>query len=299
MRLLHTGDWHVGRSIRGRSRTPEFDQALTEVVGIAVQEGVDAVLVAGDLYDHRSPAPDADALVFEALVRLHEASIPVVAIPGNHDSAVRLEALAKLLRPLGVTVVARVAPPSEGSMVEVASRNGTEAALVACVPFVPERRFGDAAALFEATEAWYQSFAEGMGRLLAAMAEPFRRDRVNVLLSHLFTDGAVPGGGEHQITIGIEYAVSPARLPATAPYVALGHVHRPQAVRGAPSPTRYAGSLLQLDFGETEQTKSVALVEAQPNRPAKVREVALSAGRRLVDVEGTFDEAVARSRTRR
>ncbi len=292
MRLLHTGDWHVGRAIRGRSRAAEFDAALQEVVGIAEQEGVDAVLMAGDLYDHRSPAPEADALVFEALVRLYEAHIPVVAISGNHDSAIRLEALARLLQPIGVTMVARVVPPDQGSLIEVPSRDGSEAALVACLPFVPERRFGDAAALFAATEAWYQSYAEGMGRLLAAMTEPFRPGRVNVLLGHLFTDGAIPGGGEHQITIGIEYAVSPSRLPATASYVALGHVHRPQAVRGAPSPTRYAGSLLQLDFGETEQTKSVTIVEAKPNRPAKVREVALSAGRRLLDVEGTLDDVL-------
>jgi DNA repair protein SbcD/Mre11 len=292
VRLLHTGDWHVGRAIRGRSRADEFDAALREVVGIAEQEGVDAVLMAGDLYDHRSPAPEADALVFEALVRLYEAHIPVVAISGNHDSAIRLEALARLLRPIGVTMVARVVPPDQGSLIEVPSRDGSEAALVACLPFVPERRFGDAAALFAATEAWYQSYAEGMGRLLSAMSEPFRPDRVNVLLGHLFTDGAIPGGGEHQITIGIEYAVSPSRLPATASYVALGHVHRPQAVRGAPSPTRYAGSLLQLDFGETEQTKSVTIIEARPNRPAKVREVALSAGRRLLDVEGPLDDVL-------
>ncbi|TMK81245.1 MAG: exonuclease SbcCD subunit D [Actinobacteria bacterium] len=296
MRLLHTGDWHVGRTIRGRSRAEEFADALREVVGIAREEAVDAVLLAGDVYDQRSPSPEADALVFEALVRLYEASIPVVAIPGNHDAASRLGALAQLLRPIGVVVVPRVVPPSDGSLVEVASRDGSEIAQVACLPFVPERRFGDAAALFRATEAWYQSYAEGMGRLIEAMCEPFRPDRVNVLLGHLFTDGAIPGGGEHQITIGIEYAVSPSRLPATASYVALGHVHRPQAVRGAPSPTRYAGSLLQLDFGEREQTKSVAIVEAHPGVPAKVREVALSAGRRLVDVRGTVDEVLAKGR---
>jgi DNA repair protein SbcD/Mre11 len=294
VRILHTGDWHVARTIRGRSRFDEFDAALSEVVGIARQESVDAVLVAGDLYDHRSPVPEADSLVFEALIALYEARIPVVAIPGNHDSALRLEALAKLLRPIDVTVVPRVVPPENGSLVEVPSRDGAEAALVACVPFVPERRFGDAAALFRATEDWYQSYAEGMGRLLGAMTAPFREDRVNVLMAHLFTDGAIPGGGEHQITIGIEYAISPSRLPASASYVALGHVHRPQSVRGAPSPTRYAGSLLQLDFGETEQTKSVSIVEATAGKPAKVREVALSSGRRLVDLEGTFDEVLAK-----
>src|SRR5438093_2282847 len=150
MRLLHTADWHVGRAIRGRSRGEEFADALAEVVGIAVAESVDAVLIAGDLYDHRSPAPEADALVFEALVRLHEARIPVVAIPGNHDSALRLEALSKLLRPIDVTVVPRVVPPQDGSLVELPSRDGSEGALVSCVPFVPERRFGDAATLFQA-----------------------------------------------------------------------------------------------------------------------------------------------------
>jgi len=247
---------------------------LDEVVGVAAQEAVDAVLVAGDLFDHRAPSPEADGLVFEALVRLHEAGIPVVAIPGNHDSALRLEALSKLLTPIGVHVVPRVVPPAEGSLIEVPSKDGSEAALVTCVPFVPERRFGDAAALFRATEEWYLSYAEGMGRLLSAMTSAFRPDRVNVLLAHLFTDGAIPGGGEHQVTIGIEYAVSPSRLPATASYVALGHVHRPQSVRGSPSPTRYAGSLLQLDFGEQEQTKSVAIVEAHPARPANIKPAA-------------------------
>lgn len=294
MRFLHTADWHVGRAIRGRSRLEEFGAALDEVVGVAGQEGVDAVLLAGDLYDHRSPAPEADALVFESLVRLHEAQIPVVAIPGNHDSAIRLEALAKLLKPIGVAMVPRVVPPDLGSLVRLASRDGNETALVSCVPFVPERRFGDAAALFRATEEWYQSYAEGMGLLLRAMTQPFTDDTVNVLLAHLFTDGAIPGGGEHQITIGIEYAVSPSRLPPTASYIALGHVHRPQAVKGAPSPTRYAGSLIQLDFGERNQRKSVALVDAKPGRPAKVKEIPLSAGRELLDVEGVLDEVLTR-----
>jgi exonuclease SbcD len=297
MRLLHTADWHVGRAIRGRSRQAEFADALDEVVGIAQHEGVDAVLLAGDIYDHRAPSPEADALVFEALVRLHEAGIPLVAIPGNHDAPIRLEALSKLLRPIGVSVVPRVARPDEGSVIEVPSRDGREAALIACVPFVAPRRFGDAAELFDALEAWFQSYADGMGRVLDGMAASFRPDRVNVLMAHLFTDGAIPGGGEHQITIGIEYAISPSRLPPTASYVALGHVHRPQSVRAAPAPTRYAGSLLQLDFGEREQTKSVTIVEATAGRPVKVREVALSAGRRLVDVEGSFDQVIDRGRS--
>jgi exonuclease SbcD len=295
MRLLHTADWHVGKAIRGRSRLAESAAALAEVRGIAVDEGVDAVLVAGDVYDQRAAAPEADAIVFETFVRLSEAGIPVVVIPGNHDSALRFEALGKLLAPIGVTVVARVAPPDGGGVVEVGARDGSDAALIACIPFVPERRFGDAAALFDATEAWYRSYAHGMGELLAAMAGAFRPDRVNVALGHLFTDGALVGGGERELTIGMAYAVPPGRLPGTAQYVALGHVHKPQVIPAAPAPTRYAGSVLQLDFGERDQTKSVSIVDASPGRPAKVREVELTSGRRLLDLHGTLDEVAARA----
>jgi len=149
MRFLHTGDWHVGKAIRGRSRMDEFERALDQVVEIAVDQRVDVVLHAGDLYEHRTAAPDADALVFDALLRLHSEGIPVVAIPGNHDSAPRLEAFAGLLRAVGVDVAAKVLPPAEGGIVEVSSRDGAETLLVACVPFVPERRFAHAVDLFE------------------------------------------------------------------------------------------------------------------------------------------------------
>ncbi|HEU4356059.1 MAG TPA: exonuclease SbcCD subunit D [Actinomycetota bacterium] len=298
MRFLHTSDWHVGRAIRGRSRTEEFAAALEEVVGVALDEGVDAVLLAGDVYEHRAPSPEADAMVFDAFLRLRDGGIRVVAIPGNHDSALRMEALGKLLRPIGVEVAPRIRPPGEGGIVEIPSRDGTEVAEVACIPFVPERRFGDAAALFGAGETWYQSYAQGMGELLGAMTEGFTPGRVQVVLGHLFTDGALvtPGGGERELTIGIAYAVPPSRLPGTVSYVALGHVHLPQAVKGSPAPARYAGSLLQLDFGEAGQRKSVSVVDAAPGRPAKVREVPLTAGRPLADVRGTLDEVIARGR---
>jgi exonuclease SbcD len=247
------------------------------------------------VYEHRAPAPDADALVFDTFLRLHDAGVRVVAIPGNHDSAVRMDAFGKLLRPLGIDVASRVAPPKAGGVLVVPSRDGGEVAEIACVPFVPERRFGDAAALFEASEAWYQSYAQGIGELLAAMARGFTAGRIPIVLGHLFTDGALvtPGGGERELTIGIAYAVPPSRLPAEAAYVALGHVHLPQPVKGSPAPARFAGSLLQLDFGEAGQPKSVSIVEATVGKPAKVREVPLSAGRRLRDLRGTLDEVLA------
>ncbi len=295
MRFLHTGDWHIGKAIRGRSRAQEFAAVLDEVVDVAVDARVDAVLLAGDVYEHRAPSPEADAIVFDALLRLHDAGIRVVAIPGNHDSALRLEAFGKLLRPIGVEVVARVVQPDRGGVVEVPSRDGAEVADVACVPFVPERRFGDAAELFDATESWYASYAQGMGDLLSAMTAGLRPGRVSVVLAHLFTDGALvtPGGGERELTIGMAYAVPPSRLPGHVSYLAFGHVHMPQAVKGSPAPARFAGSLLQLDFGEAGQRKSVTIVEARAGRPAGIEEVHLSAGRQLRDIRGPLDRVLA------
>jgi exonuclease SbcD len=294
MRFLHTGDWHVGKAIRGRSRMDEFERALDQVVEIAVDQRVDAVLHAGDLYEHRTSAPDADRLVFETLLRLHSHGIPVVAIPGNHDSAPRMEAFAGLLKAVNVDLAATVLPPDRGGIVEIPSRDGTETLLVACVPFVPERRFASAVDLFDSTEAWFQSYADGMGNLMDAMAAGFQADAVNVVLGHLYAAGATLGGGEREATIGRDYAVPPGRRPSNATYGALGHIHRPQRVPGARAPARYAGSLIQLDFGETEQDKSVAVVEAVAGKPAKVVEVPITAGRRLIDVEGTLDQVAIR-----
>lgn len=290
MRLLHTSDWHVGKTIRERDRSAEFASVLEEVVAIAKDQRVDGVLLSGDVFEHRSPRPEAERLVYDTFARLHAEGMPVVVIAGNHDSPLRWSAMRGLLARLGIIVVTEVAPPQEGTVVELPSRDGKEAALVACVPFVTERYFGNATRLFAGAENWPQDHAEGMGQLLAAMALAFRPDRVNVMIAHLFAAGAALGSGEMPMTITFDYSVPPARLPGTASYIGLGHIHRPQHITASPSPTYYAGSLLQLDFGEKEQAKSVRIVDASAGKPAKVTEIKLTAGRRLVDLSGTLDD---------
>lgn len=293
MRLLHTSDWHVGKTVAGRSRAEEFDAVFEEIVGIAEQEKVDAVLVSGDLYDQRAPTPEADELVFSALVRLAEAGIRVVTIPGNHESPMRLKAFAPLFAKIGVAMVFEVRRPDQGGVIEVPSRSGDEAALIVAVPFVPERRFVSATATFEASENWYLSYADGMGKLLEAMTSDLPADRISVVMAHLFTDGALLGGGERDISGAVGYALPPSRLPATVNYVALGHVHLAQTIKGAPAPARYSGSVLQLDFGEPLQSKSLFVVEAAAGKPAQINEFKLSAGRHLITVSGTIEELTA------
>jgi exonuclease SbcD len=290
MRFLHTGDWHVGKRLRGRSRDREVELALDQLVELTRDERIDVVLIAGDIWESQVTSPDSDMIVFDALARLRATGATVVAIPGNHDSSPRLEALGRLLTPLGIVTVPRVMRPSDGGVVEVASRDGSERALIAAVPFVPERRFGDAASLFDDRATLFNQYDEGMGTVMAGMAGAFLPDRVNVLMGHLMIHGAKTGGGERELTIGMTYAVSPSRLPATANYVALGHLHRPQAILGAPGPARFAGSLLQLDFAEAGHKKSVVIVDVVAGKPANVTIAPITAGRALLTVRGPFDE---------
>jgi len=290
MKFLHSGDWHLGKSLRALSRRDECEEALNEVLDIARREAVDCLLVAGDTFDTMTPSPEAEALLFGFLRELFGAGIPAVIIGGNHDHPKRLAAVARVLELLNVHLRAEAAVPQSGGLVRVPSRDGSEAATVAVLPWVHERDVVRWESLLGRES--HQEYADEVAQMAAHLSGAFPRDTVNVLLAHLMVDGAQVGGGERELHLGAVYAVKPQALPSNVNYIALGHVHRPQAI-DAPSPARYAGSLLQLDFGERGQEKSVVLVEAHPGRPARVETLPLSAGRRLRDLEGTLAELQA------
>jgi len=283
MRILHTADWHVGRTLHRLSRLDEAEAVLNEVVGIAKSEEVDLVLVCGDVYEHFAPSAQAEEIVYGALLALRDAGIPVILVAGNHDYTRRLIAVQELLRAVDVYVVAEPRRPDEGGLIEIESRAG-EVAQVAVLPWVSERSLFGAEEMMGLQPEPYQAYAEQIPRLLRALCEPFDPSKINVLAGHLFVSGSGLGGGERELTIGQTFAVTAAALPTSPQYIALGHVHRPQGVPGAPIPARYSGSTLQMDFGEVEQAKSVTLVDLQPGRPAHAREVPLTAGKKLVDV---------------
>ena len=288
MRLLHTADWHVGKTLARRSRLDEAERVLRELVEIADREDVDVVLVCGDLFEHQAPSPDAERVVYETLLRLESLQIRVALIPGNHDHPDRWRALEPLLQRCSVHVIPEVRRPDRGGILALKGRNGTVLE-VAALPWVHERKIGGVCDLMAPEEQPFQNYADGMGRLLTALCKPLCPDRCHILAAHLFVSGSRIGGGERPLTIGEIYAITAQAIPMVQ-YAALGHVHRPQRVAGAAVPAQYSGSLLQLDFGEVEQDKSVAIVDLEPGRPAQVRTVPINAGRRLRDVAGTLDE---------
>lgn len=282
MKILHTADWHVGKTIQGRSRAVEHEAVLAELADVARREKVDLVLVAGDLFDTSAPTPDAERIVYRGLMSLSQVA-PVVAIPGNHDSDRRLSALAPLFDLARVTIRAGVS----AHPVEVDTASG-EKARVACIPWLSQRYIVKAAHLMDEDAAESRArYEERMALIVEKLTESFRPDAVNIVMAHLAIVGAAFGGGERTAQTIFDYWVNSTLFPGDAHYVALGHLHKTQSVTG-PCPIHYPGSPLQLDFGETDMNRYALLVEATPGTPATTEPVKLTGGRRLRTLTGTL-----------
>ncbi len=294
MKILHTADWHVGRTIRGRSRAEEHREVLAEIVDVAADRQVDLVVVAGDLFDSAAPSAESERLVYRALLDLAEVA-PVVAVAGNHDHPGRLRAVTPLLDLGRVTMAATPARPDEGGRVTVTTDTG-EVARLALLPFVSRRAIVRAQHLMEGEAAEHEgTYAARLQSVIAHLVGDLDLDVVNLVVAHVMVHGATLGGGERSAHTIFDYSIPASSFPGGLGYVALGHLHRPQRIP-APAPVWYSGSPLQLDFGEVADTKAVLVVEAEPGVPARVEEVPLRGGRRLVHLAGTFEEVIEAGR---
>jgi exonuclease SbcD len=289
MKILHTSDWHVGKTIRGESRLDEQRAVLGEITQVARDEQVDLVLVAGDLYESAAPAPAAEALVLRTLLDLHDTGAKLVVIAGNHDNAARFEAVRPLFGELGITVLGQVVAAEHGGVVEHTTAAG-EPARLALLPFLSQRYAVRAAQLMAADiNENVGEYAKQVRQILAALTAGFGTDAVNVVLAHCMVRGGRMGGGERDAQSFEDYWIDASAFPASATYVALGHLHLAQQMPGGP-PIWYSGSPIQVDFGEAGAAKHVLLVEAAPGLPASIREVPLQAGATLRTLAGTLDE---------
>ena len=268
MRLIHTSDWHLGRRLKGVDRTPEIKVALDELLKQAKALEVDAVLVAGDIFETPSPTADAEEVAYNFFCQLKEANIPAVIIAGNHDSANRIDGIAKLLSHVGVFALGRPRKATQGGIIKLNTSSGK--LCVAAMPFASERR------LLKAEELWGKSdleqrqhYKEIIAYLFENLVESFEVNSVNVVMAHLTMNSAKRSYSEVDFYTRDTYSLSEQIIPSLAQYVALGHIHKPQQIPNA-APTYYSGSLIQVDFGEAGEDKGFNLITVEPNRPAKV-----------------------------
>jgi exonuclease SbcD len=295
MRILHTSDWHVGRTIRGRSREEEHRAVLDEIAGIARQEGVDLVVLAGDVFDTSAPSPAAEEVVYEALLRLTEDGRQVAAVSGNHDNGRRFTAIRPFLALARVHALGELARPEDGGCIDVTV--GGETARLALLPWLSQRGIVRAEQLMRLQQGEQQQRYQRSARsIIGRLCDGFGNATINILVGHLTITGAEMGGGERQVETIFDYWVPPQFLPQTAHYCALGHIHRQQRIGGAAGQAWYCGSPLQLDFGEKPGVQGVLVFEAKPGVPVKeVQAVPLRSGRPLVTVEGTLELALTRA----
>ena len=273
VRVLHTSDWHIGKTIRGLSRADEHRAALAEVAEIARDQQVDVVLVAGDLFETAAPTAESETIAWQALLELAESAGHVVAIAGNHDNPRRLEALRDLARLGNIHIVAEPRRPDDGGVISLTI--GDQLVNIAALPFVSKRGIVRADQLMH-DEAYEHAglYAERVQSILTALDDACDDDALRIVMAHGFVLGGGTGGGERPAHLTDEYAIPAQVFPLGANYVALGHLHKAQKVPG-PTAIHYSGSLLQLDFGDSDAKKSVSIVELSPNAPANVTEVPL------------------------
>ncbi len=296
MRILHTSDWHIGRTLYGRRRYEEFEAFLSWLAETIQQNDIDALLVAGDVFDTSAPSNRSQELYYRFLCRV--ATSPcrhVVVIAGNHDSPSFLNAPKELLRALNVYVVGSISEEPEDEVFTLRNEQGDPELIVCAVPYLRDRDIRVAEA-GESVEDKERKLIEGIRThysLVAAVAEQ-RREELGadipiVGMGHLFTAGGqtVEDDGVRKLYVGSLTHISAQIMPACLDYLALGHLHVPQKVNSMET-IRYSGSPLPIGFGEARQQKSVCQVEFNRTN-ASVQLIGIPAFQKLERITGNLD----------
>ncbi|MFI7277332.1 exonuclease SbcCD subunit D [Streptomyces sp. NPDC049879] len=278
MRLLHTSDWHLGRSFHRVGLRDEQAAFLNHLVTTARTERVDAVLVAGDIHDRAIPPLHAVRLLDDVLHRLADTGIPAVLISGNHDSPHRLGSGARLIARAGIHL--RTDPADCATPVVLADAHGDVA--VYGLPYLEPALVRDEFAVPKADHAAVLGAA--MDRVRADLARRPAGTR-SVVLAHAFVTGGLPSDSERDITVGGVAAV-PAALFDGIDYTALGHLHGCQTLTER---VRYAGSPLAYSFSEAGHRKSLWLIDLGPAGEVHAERVDFPVPRPLARIRGRLE----------
>ncbi|MFJ9212871.1 exonuclease SbcCD subunit D [Streptomyces sp. NPDC102264] len=279
MRILHTSDWHLGRSFHRVNMLDAQAAFLDHLVATAHDREVDAVVVAGDVYDRAVPPLSAVELFDRALHRLADAGVPTVMISGNHDSARRLGVLSGLVERAGIHL--RTDPAGCATPVLLKDAHG-EVAFYG-LPYLEPALVRDE---FKVAKAGHETvLGAAMERVRADLAGRHAGTR-SVVLAHAFVTGGTPSDSERDITVGGVAAV-PSGVFDGVDYVALGHLHGAQTLTER---VRYAGSPLAYSFSETTHRKTMWLVELGPEGGIEAERIDCPVPRALARIRGTLDE---------
>lgn len=288
MRILHTGDWHLGKSLEGKSRMDEQEMFLKDFEKIVDENNIDLVIIAGDVYDSPNPPARAEKMFYDTLKNMSKNGERLtIVISGNHDSPERLVAAGPIARDHGIVMVGtpktvvpcgkygrhKVVDSGEGFIeIEI---NG-ERSVILTVPYPSERRLNEI--IYNNTdedEEKAKSYGDRIFELFNNLKIHYRKDTINLVVSHLFAMGSEEGGSERSIQLGGSYIVDGSCFPKEAQYIALGHVHKPQIVPGTDKRARYSGSPIHYNKKEISYDKKCFIIDAHPQKECEVNEIKL------------------------
>lgn len=304
MKILHTADWHLGKKLEKFSRIEEQKKVLQEICTIADEQKVDAILIAGDIFDNFNPSTEAVDLFYQTVAKLSQfGKRPVIVIAGNHDSPERIEAPNPLAKECGIIMVGfphtEIKPftlesgisisKSAPGFIELQIPNQPPLRLL-LTPYANEIRLktylGNEDSEAELRKVLQKSWQE--------LAENYCDNKgINILMSHLFfikksaTDQEKsilqePDDEKPILHIGGAQPVYSSNVPKQIQYVALGHLHKPHIIDTNPCPIVYASSPLAYSMSEANQEKQVMIIEAQPNQEVQLIPITLKAGKKLL-----------------
>lgn len=293
MRLLHVSDWHLGVTLGRLARQSDHETVLDEIVDVADDFAPHLIVHSGDLFDGFRPPVESMRLAMQTLRRLADRA-PVVIVAGNHDSRPLFRLFDEIMAFTGTRGRIRfLADPTSADdpLSFPGDEDGEHTIRLAAMPFLHPNMLVD---IFQARpQEWTGEYADGV-RTLQRMQRRGLEDNydhkrhINLYTAHLHVGGAQLGKSERTVHVSTDYATDVEALPPVS-YAAFGHIHKPQRLPG-PTPGRYAGSPIQIDYGEIGEQKSVVTVDAAPGKSARIEPIDVSGGRPLVRHEGTLDE---------
>lgn len=291
MRILHTSDWHLGQHFMGKSREAEHQAFLDWLTELVQEQRIDALIIAGDIFDTGTPPSYARGLYSRFIVSLRNTHCQqLIVIGGNHDSVATLNESKELLACLNTFVVGGVSKDAREQVLVLNNGQGDPGAVICAIPFVRPRDVlesqagetgeGKQQALQQAIAAHYQT--------IYTEAEKLAGERLPIIATgHLTTVGGQLSESVREIYIGTLSAFPVAAFPE-AHYIALGHLHRPQVV-AKQEHIRYSGSPIPLSFDEAGSDKQVIIVDFKGNELNKIESVMVPVFRPLISLRGSLD----------
>ena len=296
MRILHTSDWHLGQHFMGKSRQAEHQALIDWLLAQVDEHAVDAVLIAGDIFDTGTPPSYARELYSQLVVRLHTAGVSLLLLGGNHDSVATLGESRELLACLSATVIGAASDDAPAQVLVLPKRGGQPGCIVCAIPFIRPRDVLQSQAGQSAEDKQQSLQAAIQGHYGAVHAAAcIRRDELETELGrklpliatdHLTTVGASSSESVREIYVGALEAFPTSAFPPVD-YIALGHIHRPQLVGGLEH-IRYCGSPIPLSFDEAKQQKEVLLVDLDANGLKAVTVLPVPRFQGLVAISGNL-----------